>query len=479
MKNNIHGREDYVNGRIDLTAIIVNIKAGFARLFWIPVAAAIIGGGLLSLNSWINYTPAYTAGATFTIEVNYGVAYTADYYNSAAAKNMAAVFPYIFQSTQLSEMVAEDLEIEGALPVSVTAEVLQDTNLFTLNVTAAEPQLAYNALKSIIRNYPKISERVVGSTTMKLIDEPAVPAEPSNRAVWIDSAKKGAAAGLVLGIIFIFVYALTRNTVQDTKYLSRRINVSCLGKIKQLKTKKYRKTKAALITINNEKTDYSFKESFRVIRTRMMRRLNDCNAKTVMITSTFPGEGKTTVAINLALSLAETGKKVILVDCDLRKASVLENIKELRNATHTVEDYINGEAELERCMYHVKDTSLYIIPNRAKMYDSASEVIGSEAMRNAINGIKQQADYVIIDSSPMDMMADAAALSQVVDASVFVVRYNYGKARYVLKAAKELMESPAVMIGYIFNGIEDYAREYGYGGKYSHYSSYGKYGAEK
>lgn len=472
MDSNIHGRDDYVNNKIDLTATITNIKAGFMRLFWVPLVLALIIGGLFFLKTWISYTPQYTAEATFTVEVNYGLTYSTDYYNNEAAQNMATVFPYILQSTQLSNMVAEELEYDGPVPVSISASVLAETNMFTLTAQGSDPQLTYDALCATMEIYPRISDRVVGGTTMKMIDKPIIPTKPSNSMTWVGSAKKGIILGLILGILVILAYAFSRNTIQDSKYISRKMNVQCLGQVKHIKTKKHRNTRAILTTIASSKVDYSFREAFRVIRTRVLKRCRENHAHTLLISSTFPGEGKTTCAINLAMSLAETGKKVILADCDLRKDSVYRDLR-MDNVDKSIEDFIAKKAELSECLYNVKDSEILVLPSLAKMYDEASEVTGSEDMKEAIEKLKESADYVIIDSSPVDMMSDALALSNYVDAAMFVVRYNYGKSKYILKAIREMMETSNV-IGYIFNGVENYARDYGYGGKYSSYKNYGE-----
>lgn len=207
---------------------------------------------LASVMSWLffyvsarKYTPLYTSKATFTILAAYvdnyaGYSYRY-YYNSQTASQMAVTFPYILNSYLLQEIVCEDLGVPY-LNGSINAVAIPDTNLFTIMVTSTNPNDAYHILNSVIRNYPKVAEFVIGDTKMNMLSSPKVPTNPTNRPVYSRMTKIGFLAGCVLGCGFIFLYALTRTTIRKVDDVKKILNLECLGVLPVVKFKRRKMT---------------------------------------------------------------------------------------------------------------------------------------------------------------------------------------------------------------------------------------------
>ena len=189
-------------GLIDITEILSDYLRIFRRMWAWVLIFTILGAGLSYVRARLQYQPVYTASATFTVNIQreqQGVADTgsASFFNNSTAEQMAKTFPYILTSGVLKRKVAKDMDI-AAVPGKIKATVAENTNLLTISVTDQDAGRAYATLKSVEKNYPAISEVIVGKANMEMLDETGIPAEPDNPKAFRKNAVKGAAAGLLL-----------------------------------------------------------------------------------------------------------------------------------------------------------------------------------------------------------------------------------------------------------------------------------------
>ncbi len=159
---------------VDISAVIDDIWNGILRYWWLFLVLISLGASLLYFNARRNYAPYYTASSTFTVNASAGVNFSEGSYNQTAAAQMGKVFPYLLTSEVLNRIVAEDLGLDS-VPGTVSASAMEDTNLVTIQVNASDPQMAYNILQSVLKNYPQVSEYVIGDVKLNLMDETGVP----------------------------------------------------------------------------------------------------------------------------------------------------------------------------------------------------------------------------------------------------------------------------------------------------------------
>lgn len=474
--------------KIDLFALAEEFISGFRVVWPVCLILILVFFGLGYVNSVRSYSPIYESQASFTVTASYGT--DNDYYNTSAASQMAKVFPYLLTSTQLSELVAEELNLLG-VPGQISASVMENTNLFKLTVHSSDAQMAYDILQAVIENYPEIANKVVGNTTLQMVSEPVVPREPMNSKNHMRQAMRGALIGVLAGFLLALFYGLSRNTVRDERSLKAFTNLRCLGEIAEVKRKRYSKVQEHYIMVTDKKVDYGFRESFRSIVSKLCRTMRKKGDQIVMITSALQGEGKTTTTINLALSMAEAGqKKVILIDCDLRKPATTQAFLGKNKPEYSMHDVLMGNVSLEQALIPIGKTGVYLLPGDYRTFSGASELAGSSQMKRMFDAARENADYVVVDTSPADLMADAFAISQLVDGVLMVVRYHYANKNYVLKAMRRVAEAETTMYGYVINGIlaglgdklssyhyggyrrNSYRHRYGYGYNYGYGSDY-------
>lgn len=460
--------------KIDLTNLLRDTIRGIQKLWWIMLAL-VVGFGLKAyFDVSYSYVPQYIASATTSIQSGSG---GSSYVDQTTAEQMADIFPYIMRSGVLQNAILEDLGLEY-MPGSISMSVEDGTNFFTVSASASDPQVAYELLQATLRQYPQVAEFAVGRITMTVLDETGIPKNTGKESVIRGSVRNGAFKGMILGLILLAVYVLSRNTVQKSKELKRIVNLEDLGSVPKVREKKRRKRRKSVnLLLSQEHISQSYVEAIRKVRFKIMKEMELHAYGSLLVTSSIPGEGKTTLAVNLAISMAQQGKKVVLVDCDVRNPSIagVFNDKKKHPGVAAV---LRKEVPLHKAIstVEVKGAQLQVIFG-SEPDAGAVSLLGTDRMGRLMDALKQYADVVILDTAPSQLLADASALARHVDAAVYVVRCDYTKKWRIRSGVQSLGESGIKILGYIFNAENarwggGYGYGYGYRSYGGHYASY-------
>ena len=293
----------------------------------------------------LTYSPYYVASSTFTINSSITSENSNTYIENATANQMAKSFPYILKSGAFKEVLAQDLGLQS-VPGTIEAEVMENTNLFTLKVTANNPKMAEKILKAVVKNYPLVAEFVIGSSQLTLMDESGVPTTPANPFSYRHEIQIGVLSGILLCILLDVLLALGKNTVKKEEDFKRLFHAKSLGIMPHAKFHKKRTQTQELIVLDNPRIPRSFLEAARTVRQRIERAQKETGMKSFLVTSAMPGEGKSTVSANIAISLAMKGYKVILVDADLRNPSTAKVLGMNEQELGTLE-VMKGEVNID------------------------------------------------------------------------------------------------------------------------------------
>ena len=463
-------RTEQVNHGLDLKILLHDLMM-VARRRWIAAVVMVaVFSGLLCLQSWRSYRPQYQASATFTVYVANPLQSEIRGYNTATAEQMATTFPYILTSSALKDMVARDLEIPAMPPVR--ASVMDNTNIFTLTVTAREPRLAYDALQSVIEHYPDVADLVVGPTVMNLLNESGVATAPSNSRDFSGAIRKGVVLGLALWAVMVLGMVLLRSTVHNEEELRRVLSTRCMGVIPQVR--RDRGSQAHCPLLEQIEDRHGFTESVRLLRLRVQKEMESRKAQVLMVSSAVPGEGKTTVSINLGKSLALHGKKVLLIDCDLRNPSVAKNLGAAPKAG--LADYLRGKAEIKKAML-ATGTELFDVIAAGSAVDNAAELLAGKKFSQLMTEVRKKYDFILLDTPPASLLSDASEIGDVADEALLVVRQNYSARAKIMEGARTLADSGLHLLGCTLNyaggGVLGESG-YGYGDSryYKHYREY-------
>lgn len=462
------------NDQIDYEIVLDDMLKCFRRNWWKILLVVILSCTLSYIGARALYRPTYTATSTFIVKSKNSAGHDRNRYNSAVTAQLGKVFPYLLESELMTKLVAEDLGTDS-VPGRISAEALEGTSLITLKVQTDNPQLSYDVLQSVVRNYPEVSSYVTGDLDMELMDESGVPKAPSNPSKARLYAALGGAVAIGAIVILLFLYAVTRLTVRSEKDLKVLFNVPALGSVPRVQQKKRSKRQRQRVAVDEKNIPYFFIESFRGIRNRLEKEAAEHHLKTILVTSALPSEGKSTVAANLALSLAHKDRKVILVDADLRNPSVGLTIR-IGKFRAGINEVLKREAALETALVPYEgNANLRFLPGHGSITNTA-ELLNGEQSRRLLARLREMADYVIIDTPPSAVVSDASIMARYTDGAVFVVRQDYSKLDSLQEGMEMLAGTGVHVLGTILNMTEASVFSGGYGYGYYQYGHYGRYG---
>ena len=452
--------------KIDLFELFDGLLKSMKHFWWHGILLVCGCCLFLAVRTFLSYTPMYKASASFTVWLNNPFYASQSYYNTSAADQMARTFPHILTSGVLSEKVEEELQI-SSLP-SISASALGNTNILTLTVTSDDPALAYDVLLCIMDVYPSVAEFVVGPTTLNLINETGFPYDPYNSISYTAPFVKGGVLGLGLWAGLCLLYWLTHQTVSSEQELKRLINLPCLGKLP--KVHGYNKKKSQQCPVLTDRNDkFGFNESVRLLRVRVEKALEKSNGKVLLVTSTIANEGKTTISINLATAMAQKGKKVLLVDCDLRNPSVASALR-MKNETG-LSEYLKNEVPLKGILRRINHENLYVVFG-GELVSYAETLLNSEQMHSLIKAAKVTFDVIVLDTPPCGLLADASEIGNLADCALLSVREDYASKDQILEGVAMLSDAGCLIIGTVLNMTKPKMGKSGY----SYYGYYGQYG---
>lgn len=199
-------------------------------------------------------------------------------------------------------------------------------------------------------------------------------------------------------------------------------------------------------------------ESYRVLRTSLEYSSIDKDLKSIVVTSSEPGEGKSTVAGNLASIIAQNNKKVIIIDCDLRRPTIHKKFG-ISNSIGLTE-YIIGKNDLNNVI-HILNENFSVITS-GRIPPNPSEILSSKSMENLLKALSVCYDYVILDTPPLRAVTDAQILAGKCDGTILVVRAESTSKESITKAYKELEKVRANVLGSVLNGIKENNKIYYY-----------------
>ncbi|WP_283698660.1 CpsD/CapB family tyrosine-protein kinase [Clostridium perfringens] len=199
-------------------------------------------------------------------------------------------------------------------------------------------------------------------------------------------------------------------------------------------------------------------ESYRGLRTSLEYSSIDKELKHIVVTSSEPGEGKSTVVCNLSSVIAQNNKKVIILDCDLRRPTIHKKFG-ISNSIGLTE-YIVGKNDLNSIIQELNE-NLNIITS-GRIPPNPSEVLSSKTMENLLKVLSERYDYIILDTPPLTVVTDSQILAGKCDGTILVVRAEATSKESIIKAYKELEKVRANVLGSVLNGIKGNNKNYYY-----------------
>lgn len=495
----------------------------FLRWWWLIVACTVLAAGsAYGISS--RMTPVYSATATLLVQQAPATNVT-DYTALLTSERLASTYAEMLTARPVLEETQRRLGL-SSLPGSVSVSVVRDTQLLSLNAESTDPELAamiantvaevfvdqnrqlqeerYAAalsniekqlqelpvkieetqrellalgsandseslaerarLETALTSYRNTYSALLGSyeqmrlsaiqssNTLTIFDPASAPVAPVRPKKLQNTVLAGAVGALLaLGVVFLIEYL--DDTLKNSEDVSRVLGLSTLGVIGQLG-----KESDELITAHHPLASVS--EDFRVLRTNLRFAGVDKALRTILVTSPAPTEGKTVTAANLAVVLAQSGLRVALVDADLRRPRQHHLFNLPSGVEGLTESLVEGKTD-GRITQPLTDFDLRLLPAGA-LPPNPVEMVGSQRMRQLLEGLASEADVVVVDSPPVLSMADAAVLAQAVDGVLLAVEANKTRRGAAQDAVLSLQQIGANVLGVVLTQVPQRNSRYYY-----------------
>jgi succinoglycan biosynthesis transport protein ExoP len=429
------------------------------RRRWLSIVAIIlIGLGLAATYTFLQ-TPVYEAKSQLFVSVKAGASATDVSQSNAFAEKRVTSYVSLATSARVLEAVAQELDLSGGAEIlkgKVTATTPAETVLIEVRATDPDPQQAARIANSSARQLITAVNAVedVSIVRLSVFEAATAPDAPSSPRVPVNLVL-GTVLGLLVGVGYAFLREMLDTGIRSQADVERTVKAGILA------------TLAFDAGVKNEPVviqgdAYSPRaESFRQLRTHLQFTNITGGAQTVVVSSSIPGEGKTSIAMNLAIMLAESGTRVLLVDADLRRPRVakflgLEGSVGLSGVlSHTValEDAIQKWGH---------DGALHVLAS-GRTAPNPSELLGSPTMEKLIARLETDYEVVVIDAPPLLPVTDPAVLGSKASGVVLVVSADgRTKRAEVSQAVANLEAVGARLLGVVVNQVQGIAHSLSY-----------------
>lgn len=441
------------------------------RKRWLVIAVLGVLGGLAGLGLGFVTPAMYQSTSSVYVASQHGNTTSELLQGATFTQNLVESFAQLVTMPEVLDPVIDELGLDMSsteLARSITVDNRLNTVIIDVTVADSSPERAASiagaVTDSLARAVKELSPK--DSSAMKTVAPPTVPAYPFS-----PNTRFLAATGLILGLMLGGAYAVGRellNTrVRGEKDLERISDAPLVGSIPQLRgpggLRRMRKT--ARLQGNRPRTDRDPRaivmlsdpsgfaaESYRRLQTNLEFSDVDHTIKSVVITSTFPNEGKSTVAINLALAMAEHSERVLLIDADLRKPSVA-NYCQIEGAVGLTSILV-GEATFDDAIQKWAGGTVDVLPAGA-VPPSPNRLLGSEAMAALMDELQRSYDFIVVDSPPLAPVSDALALGRMTDGVIVVTRYASTRRQQLARTLGELGAVSARIYGVVLNCVTE------------------------
>ncbi|MCQ2492822.1 MAG: polysaccharide biosynthesis tyrosine autokinase [Lachnospiraceae bacterium] len=424
--------------------IIYNIIMDVAHRWHIILLSIVFCAVAADIFMTVTYEPKYETALTVVLDTE------DEYSDDSKTSEITEALGYILGSNVFTGMVKEDMGVKNIGTYKV--ENVSNTAAMKIKATANSPETSYNMMRSMMKKYRKVLRYVVGDTKFKIIDDMRVPTRAVNP---IDHKKNLALFGLIgaaLSIIGLAVQSYIKDTIktrQDVKGKLQIRSLACIeteSKITRI-GRKFLKKRAILVS--QMTTSFTYVETFKRLASRVEDVAEKNNYKSLIINSTWEDEGKTSVAANLAMTMAKMGRKVLIIDTDFGKPA-LHKIMQVQDFEHGLEEVLRGEISIKDAIYHNDVLELDMVFVKRVISDS-TQLLEESSFSDIIEECKNQYDYILIDTPPASYIGLSMITATHADAVILVARQNFTPTIFINRTIESYIEQGTPVLGCVLN----------------------------
>lgn len=478
---------------------------------WVIIFASIIGAFVMLAVTFLFITPQYKSSAMFYVNnnaISVNASLSIDSGDISASKSLVNTYIVILNTRETLRDVIDYAGVNRSYSEvrdMIEAESVDETEVFRVVVTSEDPEEADTIADAIAYILPKRISNIVEGTSAKIVDSAVVASKPSSPS-YTANTLMGFLIGFVLSAGFVILQELFNVTVQTEEDISLVCKHPILAAVPDMSAPskggyyygygskrgdKKKKSSAYAVSKHTGNQPVLFgggisfaaAEAYKLLRTKLQFSFadeNDC--RVIGVSSALSGEGKSLSAVNLAYTLSQLDKKVILIDCDMRRPTLAEKLG--IQSKPGLSNFLTGQSNVENLIQNCgikKEEDAFHVISAGENPPNPIELLSSVRMAEVLKSLRKSYDYIILDLPPVGEVSDALAVAKLTDGMLLVVRQNYCDRIALGETVRQFAFVESKILGVVFNCTSEYGGKYGkgyykryYRGYYKHYRKYGK-----
>ena len=463
---------------------------------WLVAVVSVLCAVITFMGTFFFITPKYQASAMFYVNnsnLSLGDAsFSISSGDLSTSRNLVDSYIVILNTR---ETLVDVIDYTGAsrtykqLREMISSEAVNETEIFKVTVTSPDPQEAERLANAIAYILPKRIGTIIDGTSAKVVDAAIVPSSPSSPS-YTTNTVIGFMLGFMLTVGVIALREIFDITIRSEEDVTQACKHPILAAVPDMTasskgsayyygygSSRSKKSKAAAAghqtkrSVMGPNISFAASEAYKLLRTKLQFSFadeNDCHV--IGLSSALSGEGKSLTAVNLAYTLSQLDKKVLLVDCDMRRPTLAEKLGLQKQPG--LSNYLTRQSSLEElvqpCEMEIGENSFQVI-TAGQNPPNPVELLSSERMKKALETMRKEYDYVILDLPPVGEVTDALAVTKETDGMLLVVRQNYCDRNVLSDATRQFEFINAKTLGVVFNCTSEHSGKGYYKGHYKRY----------
>ncbi|WP_418417798.1 polysaccharide biosynthesis tyrosine autokinase [Blautia sp.] len=379
--------------------------------------------------------------------------------DSAIARNLN-----VLNSEMLREQMKKQEEV-SSLPGTVSASQVPNTNLITMSASAGSAENALRLLKSALTSYPTLTAYFESGYMLRNLTGLSVQNIEKQESKTILNALLAALLIMAAGVGLTVFYCISTDRIHNRKQASELLDMRMLGSLHFMKKKKDQKA----ILISDPGTDGVYVEEIDKLTTQVQSDMDKRGSRTLMVNSICENEGKSTVAVNLALNLARRGKKVMLIDADMRRPALAKIFDYTVDKNKSLSDLLQGKSSLQEVRYTDKKIPGFMCIFQKSAIAEPDKFLENRDFKALLKMISRHVDYVVIDTPPIGIVRDAEIVAGAVDAALLTIRQDRVRAVELNDVVDVLDDTGVAVIGGVLNMTKGERNSFGRRKRYGRY----------
>ncbi len=476
--------------------IEIDLQRLFSTLLskaWLIGLVAVICAVCVFLGTFFFVTPQYQSRAKFYVNnsslsalSNMDLVTSISSADISASRGLVKTYIVILNTRETLNDVIDYAGVQrtyGQVRQMISAAAVDSTEIFEVVVTSSDPQEAEKIANAIAYILPNRIKNIIDGTSAKVVEAAVISASPSSPN-YVRNAALGFLLGAVMMAAVVIVRALMDITIRAEDDLTLSCNYPLLASVPDMVVQSKGGYYHSSYDTNRKSTgkassreykpselvgseiSFTAAEAYKVLRTKIQFSfVDEGGCRVIGVSSALTAEGKSITSVNLAYTLSQLGKRVLLVDCDMRRPTVAEKLPVAKSPG--LSDYLTGQVQgdslIQACGLKEDKHAFHVISS-GRMPPNPMELLSSSRMEKMLDKLREKYHYIILDLPPVGEVGDALASAKLTDGMLMVVRQNYCDRIALNYAVSQLEFVDTKILGTVFNCTTEMAN--GYGNRY-------------